>query len=114
MRINRRSFLKRSAAGLAGAGTLVAPSSASARVAGANDRVRIGVIGTGRQGRSDLHAHAELPEVDIVALSDVYAPNLAQAVTMAPAARQYADFRALLDDKSIDAVIIGTPITGTR
>ena len=109
MRINRRSFLKRSAAGLAGAGTRVARSSASARVAGANDRVRIGVIGTGRQGRSDLHGHAGLPEVDIVALSDVYAPNLAQAVTMAPAARQYADFRALLDDKSIDAVIIGTP-----
>ena len=109
MRIDRRSFLTTGAAGLVGAKTLLGARPASARILGANDRVRIGVIGTGRQGRSDLRGHALLPDVEIATVCDVYAPNMAQAAQMAAGAKQEADFRKVLDDKSLDAVIIGTP-----
>ncbi len=103
--IDRRTFLGTGAAGLVG----LAARSASGRVLGANDRLRIGVVGTGRQGRHDLHEHQILTDVEIAAICDVYAPNLAQAARMAPGATQYHDFRELLDDRTIDAVIVGTP-----
>ena len=103
--IDRRTFLGTGAAGLVG----LATRTASARVAGANDRLRVGVVGTGRQGRSDMHAHLVLPDVEVTAICDVYEPNLAQAAAMAPGARQYHDFRALLDDRNVDAVIVATP-----
>ena len=76
---------------------------------GANDRVRVGVIGTGRQGTGVMRGHQRLTDVDIAAICDVYAPNLAKAAEVAPAAAKHADFRHILDDKTIDAVVIGTP-----
>jgi predicted dehydrogenase len=88
---------------------VLAARQSSSRVVGANDRVRVGVIGTGRQGRNDLKAHAALADVEIAAICDVFAPNLAEAAKLAPAAKTVTDFRSILDDKNIDAVIIGTP-----
>jgi predicted dehydrogenase len=84
-------------------------ASAAGRVIGANDRVRVGVIGTGRQGTGVLRGHQRLDDVEIAAVCDVYAPNLAKAADAAPAAAKHADFRRILDDQSIDAVVIGTP-----
>jgi predicted dehydrogenase len=49
------------------------------------------------------------PDTEIVAICDVYEPNLLQAAEIAPRAKQYRDYRALLDDRSIDAVLIGSP-----
>jgi predicted dehydrogenase len=110
MSLTRRSFLSRTAAGLVSARSMMSsPHDAASRVVGANDRVRIGVIGTGRQGRSDMRAHLALSDVEIAGVCDVYAPNLAEGLKAAPSAKTYADFRRMLDDKSIDAVIIGTP-----
>jgi predicted dehydrogenase len=109
MSLTRRSFLSTTAAGLVGARSVMAATQSSSAAVGASDHVRIGVIGTGRQGRSDLRAHLALPDVEIAALCDVYSPNLAEAAKLAPNAKTLADFRAVLDDKAIDAVIIGTP-----
>lgn len=107
--MNRRRFLATGAAGVLGAGVALRPSRASARVLGANDRVRIGVIGTGRQGVGVMRGHMALPEVEIAAVCDVYAPNLAHAAAEAPQAAQVTDFRRIIDDKEIDAVIVATP-----
>jgi predicted dehydrogenase len=83
--------------------------SASARVQGANDRVGVALIGAGRQGLGVMRGHQRLEDVDIVAVCDVYEPNLAKAVAAAPKAAQLKDFRQILDRKDVQAVIIGTP-----
>ncbi|MDX2029298.1 MAG: Gfo/Idh/MocA family oxidoreductase [Blastocatellia bacterium] len=103
---NRRTFLRGSGAAIAGAAL------ATDRVLGANDRIRLGAIGTGGRARKSLiPIHKKQPDTEIVALCDVFEPNLLRAVSEdeLPNARQLRDYRAILDDKSIDAVIIGTP-----
>src|SRR6187397_1262309 len=107
-RLSRRTFLSSTTAGIAAATTLRS-SSAWARIQGANDRVRVAVIGTGRQGQSDMRNHIALPDVEIAAVCDVYGANLAHAASIVPKAAQLKDFRAALDNKDIDAVIIATP-----
>ena len=99
---NRRSFLV--------AGSLTALSSSKAF--GASDKLRVGVIGAGGRMRDLLHAadSTGMP-YEIVAVSDVYTPRR-EAVTNrtnATTAATPTDYRAVLDDKSIDAVIIATP-----
>jgi predicted dehydrogenase len=106
--IDRRAFMHRAA----GAGAAVSISLAgplTRQVQGANDRVRAGVIGTGRQGVSNLKAFKR-NGAEIVAVCDVYAPNLAKGQEAAgESAATYTDFRRLLDDKTIDLVINATP-----
>ena len=92
-RLSRRTFLSSTAAGVAAATTL-RPSSASARVQGANGRVRVAVIGTGRQGISDMRNHLALADVEIAAVCDVYGTNLARRAALVPKAAQVKDFRA--------------------
>jgi predicted dehydrogenase len=109
--IDRRDFLIAGTSGIVGVGAALTPASASAsgRTLGANNRVGVGVIGTGRQGMSVMRGHLRLDDVDIVAVCDVYGPNLAKAADAAPKAAQIKDFRKVLDNKDIQAVIIGTP-----
>ena len=107
--MNRRRFLEAGATGALAAAAALRPAPASARVLGANDRVRIGVIGTGRQALGLIRGHQALADVEIAALCDVYAPNLAKAAELAPKAATRTDFRHVLDDKAIDAVIIAAP-----
>jgi predicted dehydrogenase len=116
--VNRRQFLGSSAkkaavaasmVGLAGA-TAAAASSAKAT---ASERVRVATIGVRNQGKT-LTAHlASLPDVEIVALCDVdesLRPTATSAVADGrPAPRWESDFRRILDDRSIDAVVIATP-----
>src|SRR5438552_656316 len=104
--INRRDFIKR--ATVAGAGLAVASAPAGAR--GANDRVRIGVIGAGRMGMGNLKDFAKQPDAEIAAVCDVYQPNLdAAAKATDGKAEGYKDFRRILDRKDIDAVIVAAP-----
>jgi len=107
--IDRRTFLTTSTATLVGAGVALRGQTASAQILGANDRVRVGVIGTGRQGTSDMRNHMSLPGVEIAAICDVYGTNLAKAAALVPSAQQHKDFREILDRTDIDAVIVGTP-----
>jgi predicted dehydrogenase len=101
---NRRTFFT-TAAGLA-----VRARMAPARAQGANDRIRIGVIGTGGRARGLMGHLKRLPGNEMVAICDVYEPRLLQAAEIAGAtATKVADYRRILDDPQIDAVVIGTP-----
>jgi predicted dehydrogenase len=105
MDITRRAFLA------ATSGAVVAGTrTASALIQGANDRVRIGVIGTGGRARGLMTLLKRLPGNEMVAICDVYEPRLLQAAEIAgPAAVKSADYRRILDDRTIDAVVVGTP-----
>jgi len=104
MSYTRRTFLT-AASGLV-VGTRLAASSAQ----GANDRVRIGVIGTGGRARGLMSLLKKLPGNEMVAVCDVYEPRLLQAVEIAgTTAVKVVDYRKILDDREIDAVVIGTP-----
>ena len=130
-RIGRRSFLKGSAGGLAAASALTGVLAGGGRVEGqtpprktparrgANDRVVIGVIGTGNLGRRHhmgvLLGHEGIKErVDIAAVCDVDRNRANQAARdcLERAGRRvavYKDFRRVCDRKDIDAVFIVTP-----
>jgi predicted dehydrogenase len=79
---------------------------------GANDKLTIAHIGTGTMGRGNI-GYAAKAGFQIVALCDVYQPNLeraqAQARKMAQEPRLVKDFREIIADKSIDVVCISTP-----
>lgn len=84
--------------------------SATQRVLGANDRVQVGFIGYGLIGSQHVHDFKNQPDVDIVGLSDCYEPRLRQGVAACGSrAKGYGDFRRLLDDKDVQAVVISTP-----
>jgi predicted dehydrogenase len=84
---------------------IVAPHSAP----GANDRIRFGLIGAGSRGKEIFGVALRCPNAEAVAVADIYARRLDEARAMAPAVKTYNDYRRLLDDKSIDAVLIATP-----
>lgn len=116
-RQTRRSFLKAAALGAAGAGfglgTKAGNYATSAKsyrgILGANDRIRLGFIGMGRRGISLMNGFMDEADVEVAAVSDVFAPNLDRAGAAASDAKAYKDFRRVIDDPNIDAVVIGTP-----
>jgi len=81
----------------------------SERMLGANDRVRFGLIGSGGRGREILKAALACPNVEAAAVADLYTRRLDQVKQIAPKVKTCQDFRELLDDKSLDAVLIATP-----
>jgi len=81
----------------------------STGVLGAGDRIRIGVIGVGQRGAELVHQALSCPNVELAAFADVYAKRLDDSKRLVPGAAAYLDHRRLLDDKTIDAVIIATP-----
>lgn len=108
-KIERREFVKWSAASAVGASVASVGPTASAQTVGANDRVVLGIIGTGRQGQSNMKSLLKHSDANIAAICDVYAPNLEKAAALAPQAERYKDFRKILDRKDINAVVIATP-----
>jgi predicted dehydrogenase len=121
---DRREFLKKSiSAGAAVAGSSLldskpanAQSAASAdRVAGANDRILVGLIGAGGQGRADLRQMLKIKNIECVALCDVDDEQSARTLKMVQTEASQnptlieRDFRRVLDRKDINVVIIGTP-----
>jgi predicted dehydrogenase len=99
---SRRNFLGKMASGLAVA---AAPGS----VLGANDRLRLGIIGAGDRGMQIVREAIACPNTEFVAFADIYTKRFERALSAAPNAKTYLDHRYLLDDKSIDAVLIATP-----
>jgi predicted dehydrogenase len=82
----------------------------ASKVWGANDRVRLGLIGSGGRGREDLGTFLKQPDAEPVAICDVYEPFLTQGVAMTEGkAKSFKDFRKLLEEKNVDAVIVATP-----
>jgi predicted dehydrogenase len=82
-------------------------------VKGANDRIAVGFIGLGAMGSGNLGYAMKVPEVEPVAVCDIYQPHLERAVAAAKKGgfqvKTVKDFREILSDKSIDAVCISTP-----
>jgi predicted dehydrogenase len=99
---SRRNFLGTVASGIT---ALAAPGT----VLGANDRIRLGIIGPGARGQEIMHWAVNCPNVEFVGAADIYTRRLEQAKQIAPNAKTYMDYRYLLEDKSIDAVLIATP-----
>ncbi len=92
-------------------GTAAALSAASyRRVLGANERVGIGFIGFGLIGKRHVLDFREQPGAAMVAVAEVHKGRLDEAAeTMGGSARKYGDFRGLLDDRDVDAVVVSTP-----
>ena len=89
--------------------TLLAGAASYQRILGANDRPNLGLIGAGGRGR---FLAGEFKEIgfQIAAVCDVYAPNLDAGLKLASTgAKAHKDYRRLLEDKSIDAVVVATP-----
>src|SRR4051812_3797830 len=103
--LTRRAFLQRAALGTAG---LITARSAFARGGkpSPNEKLNLAVIGVAHRGGENLK---EVTSENIVALCDVDDKFLAAAAQKFPGAKTYNDFRRLLDQKDIDAVLIATP-----
>jgi predicted dehydrogenase len=109
--LGRREFVKWSAAGVI-AGRVALPTPGRRRddrIRGANERVVVALIGSGRQGVTNLGNAIKQPDTDVAAVCDVYEPNLAKGLATAPGAKPFADFRRVLENRDIDAVIIASP-----
>lgn len=128
MNMERRDFLK-----AAGAGVAAWTAVSFQKIYGANGRLRVGLIGCGGRGVFDARLVRGTPEdiqavapenyhggnldprlkgprnVEIAAFCDVYGSRMDAAKKWAPQAKIFKDFRALLAEKDIDAVIIATP-----
>jgi predicted dehydrogenase len=89
--------------------TFVATALAAQRIHGANERLRVGVIGAGGRGR---FLTGEFKEVgaEMAAVCDVYEGNLQAGLKVAnTGAKEFNNYKRLLEDKSLDAVIVATP-----
>jgi predicted dehydrogenase len=101
---HRRSFLKQSAGYAAGL-WLVGSRVRDARSSPA-EKLNVGVIGVGGRGSANLGA---MRGENVVALCDVDEGSLGNAARQFPAAKTYHDFRKLLEQKNVDAVVVSTP-----
>jgi len=99
----RRDFIKKTAAGAAFL------ASASARVLGANDRVRVGMIGVGARGQDLLKQLLAVKSAELVAVADIYSRRLDEAEHLVPGVRKFRDHRQLLDS-DLDGVIVASPL----
>ena len=103
MALDRREFIQAAAA------TTAATALSYSRILGANDRVRLALIGCGSRGIGDMNNFIKIGTVDVPALCDVYGARIDEARKAAANAKGYADHRQVLDLKDIDAVIIAVP-----
>ncbi len=88
---------------------LAATAASGARILGANDRIRGAVIGSGGRGTLLTGEFKEIG-VEMAAVCDVYEPNLQAGLKAASTgAKAFDNYKRLLEDKSIDVVIIATP-----
>jgi len=113
-RLSRRDFLKTSsvAAVAAGIGMSVIPAGAqeATKVVSANDKIVLGCIGLGGRGMGVMGGFMNYPDVEIGAVCDVYDQRLQAGLEKTEGkAKTYKDFRKLLEQKDIDAVVVTTP-----
>jgi predicted dehydrogenase len=110
--VSRRTFLNTAALGagaLAFASQVRAAKDFGERVLGSNERLVMGIIGSGGMGRHHMHRF-KAAGVEWGGVADVYSENLKAGMEIAgPNAKAYKDYRALLDNKDIQAVLIASP-----
>jgi predicted dehydrogenase len=112
---NRRDFLKNSS--LATLMTMLggvellgdARSALGAESKSDTSKMKVAVIGLGTWGREILNTLAVVPQAEVAAVCDTYAASVRRAATLAPAAIQTPDYKTILDNKEIKAVVVATP-----
>jgi predicted dehydrogenase len=108
--INRRSFMKRSFLATGGIGF---SAHSWNQVLGANDAVRLAVVGFNGQGQSHIQGFQKIPGVRLVALCDVDRDVLGKQVSILRDAgvsvTPFTDVRKLLESKEVDAITTATP-----
>ena len=122
--VSRRDFIRTAASGVVAATTVVAGSRRPAlasdlritkRVIGANDRIRLGIVGVKGMGGGHLRnlvgPDMKADNVEVIAVCDVWETARLRAQKTAQVADTgvYTDYRRLLENKDIDAVVIATP-----
>ncbi|MFO0980654.1 MAG: Gfo/Idh/MocA family oxidoreductase [Planctomycetota bacterium] len=110
--LTRRSFLKSTAATMSAA--YVLPAISWGRVQGANERLQFAVIGTGGMGTGHVHdlvGRRERDNIGVARVCDVYRRRLLNAVKAIEGDEHSGtmEYREVLDDKSVDAIVIATP-----
>ncbi|HYM12156.1 MAG TPA: Gfo/Idh/MocA family oxidoreductase [Bryobacterales bacterium] len=103
---SRRNFIGKVSAGVAGTLATMTPG---AQILGANDRLRLAIIGAGARGQQIMREAISCPGTEFAAVADIYTRRHEECRTFAPNARMYFDYCEMLQDKSIDAVLIATP-----
>ncbi|MDE3181151.1 MAG: Gfo/Idh/MocA family oxidoreductase [Acidobacteriota bacterium] len=111
--VTRRDFMK-TGLGAASLASIGAAGFLPRRVLGANDRVRVAVVGLHGRGMDHIRAYSRIHNAEIAALCDVYEKVLEERLgdmdkMGLPKPASYTDIRKLLEDKSIDAISIATP-----
>jgi predicted dehydrogenase len=122
----RREFITKT--GLATAGITLGAITAKGSVLGSNNKVRMGFIGVGNRGTQVLHEFMNEPDCEVAALCDIYEPYITRdrskvhpryieeisrwipkmGENFPNSVGRYTDYRKMLEDKTIDAVYIGT------
>jgi predicted dehydrogenase len=104
---SRRSFLQAAAA------AVVARPAFGSHIQGANDRIRLGVIGTGSRGSMLGRFFERQRDCELVAACDVAGSRLDEFLSersgTGPAPERYEDYRRILDRSDVDAVVVATP-----
>jgi len=114
-KLDRRNFIQKASVTAAGAGVFtILPSGTWSSPVSPGDKINIALIGCNNQGFWDLKCHLDYDDVNCVALCDVdskvlndRAAEIKNKYKVEP--KLYKDFRKMLEQKDIDAVIIGTP-----
>jgi predicted dehydrogenase len=109
---NRRSFLKQVSTGIVSASVLQSYNAVGA--IGANEKIVIGLIGCGGMGRSLLRSFAQQKDVEVAYVCDVDSKHTEQGKKIVQEAANKTpqvvrDMRKVFDDKSVHAVVMGTP-----
>ena len=111
LNLTRRQFLQNTskAATTLAAASAFAPAFLAAK--SPNETIGVGCIGLGTRGGDLINAVVAVPGAKVVAVCDVYGPHRQKGIERSrnPEVKAYVDYRELLADKNVDAVIIGTP-----
>lgn len=105
--ISRRKFVSSGAIAVSGLATLGLPAFSRSFN---NDDIRIGIIGTGSRGTGLANLIKNIPGMQVGACCDIIPEHLQNGLKEATGAKAFTDYRKLLEDKSIQAVIIATPL----
>ncbi len=110
--VTRRSFIQSSAAAAAGLSFL--PAVSWGRVLGSNDRIHVGVIGTGGQGTYHVDAITKMSaaeNVKVTHVCDVYRKRLNNAMRIigGGASSGVIEYERLIENKDLNAILIATP-----
>ena len=108
--ITRRSFVAGTVGASVAAPVLATPRP-SPRVVGANERLRVGVVGFGDMGKAHVKALLKMKETDnveVAAVCEIYKPRLDAAVDLT-SAKPFSDYRRLLEQQDVDYVVLAVP-----